>query len=238
MKVIHIPLGLRLISFYMLLCVPILALQVLMLVQASLLKMPVKTFQILCGTVAVVVFLLARGISKGKRAPYSILLSAGGLWCFTTVAIAVQTQSPSLGFFAIFLLFYWIVLWQWVRHENGSSFFDPHMEWYQGLPQSIPGLKCEAVYGDKTFSARVARLDTQGAFVFSDRDEKWPIERKKRAKLVFSYGEEKPVHCQALPIRTLNKNLGAGFLFSGMSPDESKKLGDFVEKLRGIGYVL
>src|SRR3954471_4670754 len=184
MKVIQVPLGLRLVVVYMLLCVPILALQVVMLVQASFIRLPVKSFQILCGIAAVAVLFLARGITKGARTPYYVTLAIGALWCASTVVIALQTQSPSLGFFAIFLLFYWIVLWQWVRHENDSSFFNPQMEWFQGLPQAIPGLKCQAVYGQKKFSARVARLDNQGAFVFSDHEEKWPIEKKKKTRLI------------------------------------------------------
>ena len=39
-------------------------------------------------------------------------------------------------------------------------------------------------------------------------------------------------------MRSLHESRGAGFQFLGLAPEARKKLGDFIENLKGEGYAL
>ena len=56
------------------------------------------------------------------------------------------------------------------------------------------------------------------------------------AELVFKF-RERQIKCQGVPVRSFGTGVGVGLQFSKVLPDARKDLGDFVELLRGEGYV-
>ena len=122
------------------------------------------------------------------------------------------------------------------------SFFDPQLAWYQGLPRSIPGLNCRILSGDEELEVRVSRFDLDGTFVFCS-----PSPRRSKAKLSSLLSEEKldmifrfrenELTCRGTPALSIGKGIGAGIQFHEISEDQKKDIGDFVELLRGEGYV-
>jgi hypothetical protein len=105
------------------------------------------------------------------------------------------------------------------------------MSWYEDLPRAIPEVLC--AYGDK-IGLRVCRLDADGAFIFSNKDA-LAVKSGDHAVLTFGF-RDKAVECHGVPVRVLRGDRGIGFQFRGMSPDAKKKLGDFIEILRGEGH--
>lgn len=104
------------------------------------------------------------------------------------------------------------------------------LNWYQGLPQPIPGLKC--LFMGKDF--RVSRLDSQGAFIFRKGNaDEIP---QKVSEMIFGY-RDKEICCQGKPVRILRRAYGIGLRFQEMSADMHKNLGDFIELLRSEGHV-
>jgi hypothetical protein len=123
------------------------------------------------------------------------------------------------------------------------AFFNPKLKWYQGLPKPIPGLKCVVRHGDHERELRVGRIGADGAFLFSNGAVltdliDWKLRHRSRVKTELNFiFRNRQVHCQGLPVRVLEGNQGAGFQFCGMTPDTLKEMGDFIEVLRGEGYV-
>ncbi len=119
------------------------------------------------------------------------------------------------------------------------SYVDSRMRWYQGLPEPIPGLHCELLQGDQSIPLVVCRLDREGTFLFRKTDP--PLERaldsKRLVELVF-YFKGKKIRSRGILKKWLPSKKGAGIKFCNISPDTKKELGDFVEHLKGEGYVL
>ncbi len=153
-------------------------------------------------------------------------------------------RNPNLAFFTLLLVGYWGGLLIWLKREISRSFFDPRLRWFHGLPKPIAGLTCEISIGggssgeERTVSFGVCRIDQEGAFVFKDLAplESAEISRSTPSTLNFQFRERR-IRCQGTLVRLMQDKLGAGFQFGNMSPDQHKQLGDFVEILRGEGYV-
>ncbi len=130
----------------------------------------------------------------------------------------------------------------WLRNELDRSYFDPQMKWFQGFPKAIPGLTCEMEWNGKKGDFRVSRIDKEGTFLFFDQHaskNQVELERMKSgqaAELVFKF-RERQIKCQGVPVRSFGTGVGVGLQFSKVLPDARKDLGDFVELLRGEGYV-
>ena len=236
MRVISVPARFRVATAFLLLCIPLAAVETIIASRAPWWKLPHQSIEIWCLVACAVIAPLAAWMSRGKRWALHLTAIFAVLWCILSVLMAVQRRNISLGFFTLMLMMFWGGLWIWLRHEMGRSFFDPELSWFQGLPKSIPGLQCHLPKGDQKTQLRVSRLDKSGAFLFSTTDPMGAVSPGQRAELTFSF-RDRQVRCWGLPIRVLERNMGAGFQFSGMTSDNQKELGDFVETLRGEGYV-
>jgi hypothetical protein len=162
------------------------------------------------------------------------LQTVAALWILISFWMALRIGVTSLAFFGLGLLFFWGLVLALTHRELRRSFLDPRISWYQGLPQPISGVKCRI--GDDEF--RVGRLDREGVFIFRERAF-GPAGKEKQTPLHFQF-RDKEVACSGSPIRALirqGKTYGIGLRFAGMTPDARKKLGDFVETLKGEGYV-
>jgi hypothetical protein len=233
MKVISVPGRLRLAAWLLLMAVPIAALETIIATRAPWWRLPYSTMENAALAAAAVFLPLSILVQKGKK---WALWSAVGIlttWVALSGWFAVRTHHPALGFFTLFLVLFFGMVANWIRQELERSYFDPRISWYHGLPKPVPGLSCEAA--ERRF--RVARLDEQGTFLYLvEGSTLEPVSPRDRLGLVFAF-RDRELRCQGFPIRELRGRQGIGVQFRDLAPDMRKELGDFVELLKGEGYV-
>lgn len=193
-------------------------------------------------------FLVSLLLVQGSVWSARILTFLAALWIGIVAFQAVVLWNFWLGIFLFILSFYFIFMIWLLRRELRRSYEIPRIPWYQGMPQALPALICELdPTGTPPLSAailKVSRIDSEGTFIYFD-DRKKDEDRRKQLKQRFQAKKivlkirckERTVLCQGTPVRILNKGDGIGVRFSSMHPDGKKELGDFVEWLKGEGYV-
>jgi hypothetical protein len=235
MKVLSIPRGLRWAAAAVFLTVPIAASQSMVMARAPWWALPIRPMEVAALWACVCSVFISGFLLRGRRSFYWVLVGAGVLWLALSALAAVRTQNPGMGFFTIFLGVYFGLMTSWVKLEFERSFFDPNMHWFEGAPNSISSLSCEVVADEKKVPAKVSRLDEEGAFVFVEGTG-IPLSKSK-SELVFRF-RDREVRCFGRPMLIFKRNAeGVGFRFDGNTPDQKKELGDFIEALRGEGYV-
>jgi hypothetical protein len=235
MRVIHVHARLRLAAFSLFAAIPLAAISVLLSRNASLWRMPVVELAYVCGFAALSVLILGWRIVRGGQFAFLLVGSAGTLWVLGSLVSAIRFHNVVMAVFSIVLAALFTVWIAWTRHEFGRSFFDPRMKWFQGLPKPIPGLECELTSEQGTAKVRVSRIDREGAFLYSDAASM--PERFDQITFLF---RDRRISCAGIPVRILDRvreRSGVGIQFRNMSPDSRKTLGDFVESLKGEGYV-
>ncbi len=242
MNVISVPIRLRIASSALFLCVPLVALEIVIVTRAPWWKLPYSIMGYWSLIFGLICFPLSSWLAAGKKWAFNLTLGLSVVWAIASLGITIRMQYPSLGFFTFFFLIFLGGALFWIKLELEKSFIDPQMHWYQGLPKPIPGLQCQVSFGEKATELRVSRMDKEGAFLFSQSSggKISPtfvslLERKK-LEMIFTFRDRR-VTCQGVPTVTTSNGRGAGIRFFGLSPDVKKEIGDFVEILRGEGYV-
>ncbi len=236
MKILRVPLKLRLTTLMLMLAIPFVALQTIIAARAPWWDLPIKSIQIWAAAVGMISFPLAIWIAHGKKWAFRVTYVFATIWCLLSVMLAIHLGHFWLNVFVLFLILFWIIVLSKLKIEMERSYLDPNMAWYQGLPETIPGIVCEFKTPNKIYSARVSRFDEDGTFVvFSETVELSP-RHKNQYELSF-FSDEKKVQCQGKLIRALDQFKGLGIQFVNLTPDQKKQAGDFVEWLRGKGYV-
>jgi hypothetical protein len=237
-----VPGRLRLAAALLFLCVPIAAFETVVVTRAPWWRLPYESIAVWSASVFLIVLPASVWITRGRAWAVRALEVFFAVWLVLNAWVAARTGNPSLGFLTVALLALYGGWLTWVKHELQRSFFDPRMSWYQGLPKPLPGVSCRLAWGDNELDLRVGRLDREGAFVFQhatrvDGPALTRLRTDVASELTFSF-RERSVRCTGLPVRALHGDLGAGFQFYGLAPDLKKQLGDFIETLRGEGYVI
>ncbi|OFZ20193.1 MAG: hypothetical protein A2X94_09845 [Bdellovibrionales bacterium GWB1_55_8] len=240
MKLVSAPAGLRLALATLFLCVPMAAVEVVIAVSAPWWRLPWVSMAA-AAVAAFCAWLVVLGLAmRTHRWTVPVVSGFTVIWFASTALYAFSTRNSGLSFFSALILMFAAASAFWIRRELDRSFLDPELRWYQGLPRPIGGLSCVLFAGDKQHPCRVSRLDSEGAFIYSDL--------KGDAGITEFLGEPKKVQlrfgfrgcdfqCSGFPIALLAQGFGAGFQFRDLSPDHRKDLGDFIELLRGEGYV-
>jgi hypothetical protein len=242
MRVISVPGRLRLASALLLLSVPAIAFEIVILMRAPWWKLPLRPMQIWSAIAALITVPIWWWMQTGKRWAMRAAATGLSIWILASAWFAFEAQHPALGFYTLFLVVFFGGLLTWLDRELGRSFFDPQIRWFQHLPKPIPGLVCglaKASARDGAWeSYRVSRIDEEGAFLFRDRagDSIAPFTARDRLALQFAF-RGRQVQAVGVPVRDLRGGWGVGVQFKGLEPDSYKEIGDFVELLRGEGYV-
>lgn len=240
MKVILVPVRLQLAAGFLFFCIPLAAIETVIVTRAPWWHLPYRSIGIWSFAVLLICLPLIAWLIRGKRWALFLTSQFFATWLILNVWVAGRMRHPVLGFYTLFLLAFFGLVFFWLRHELGRSFFDPRLKWYHGMPKPLPGLNCTVSWGDGEVSCRVSRLDREGAFIFRNlTGERSPLSKLRpgiRSELTFFF-RERQVKCTAMPMRALEGNEGVGFQFLGLAPDTRKQLGDFIETLKGEGYV-
>lgn len=241
MRVISAPSGLKLASSTLLLSIPLAAIQNIILTRAPWWKLPIRNMLIGSGAVALICIPIILWLIQGRRWAYRLAMILAYAWALVTGWVAIRLHHSSMGFFAVFLLFFFIGILFILRQEIGRSFFDPRMRWYEGLPKPIPGVSCQLSLEGRRQVCRVCRLDEEGAFIYGCNTDSGlqpvpALVSDEILELIFEF-RDRQIRCSGIPVCYLGGQIGAGFQFREVSSDKKKELGDFIAGLRGEGYV-
>lgn len=205
---------------------------------------------------ALICFPIGQWTADGKLWALGLLNVVGTLWLGLSAFLAFSSRSFTLGFFSLFIALHWIVIRALLQSVVTKSFFDPSIRWFQSRPRAISGLKAELKLGETTYAAQVGRIDRSGVFLFLETPEP-NVSKENRTQAYMPYimtkgfmkqlrklplrvDFESPLgnaRCKGTPIRLLPEEGGLGIRFGRNSPDDSKRLGDLMERLEGSGYV-
>jgi hypothetical protein len=242
MTVISVPLRLRILASTFFLSIPLIAIEVLIVSRAPVWNLPYRRALYWAMSYGLITFPLVSWILAGKRLAYLISVLLASFWVLTSASVALRMNYPVLGFFTVGLFGLLCFQFYWLSIELGRSFFDPELNWYQGLPSMIPGLVCHLGNGDRQVELKVSRMDRDGAFVFCKSTEVEKVQIVlgliQHSRLSASFGfRSRIIQCFSRPILMADRGMGIGIQFVQMSADSRKEVGDFVEALRGEGYV-
>ncbi len=243
MTVISVPVRLRVAAVSLLLCIPLIAIEVILVSRAPGWGAPYRQVFYWSMAFAMIVIPLVSWIMAFKRIVWLLAFFLGTMWVVASAAMALRMSFPLLGFFTVGLLALLSAQLYWIRVEMRRSFIDPQLAWYQGVPSPIPGLTCVIGESDQELKLTVSRMDQDGAFAFCKDHQELQKEktleqllRQKMLKVRFEFNSRK-ISCISRPILLVERGVGLGLQFVGMEPDLEKDVGDFVELLRGGGYV-
>ena len=239
---ISVPVRLRVAIGLIFLSIPWVLLEIALVARAPWWKLPVRSMTYWGLIFMLVCIPLSVWMAAGRKWAYTVSVLLSGVWLTASIWLAVVMRLPSLAFFSFCLLIFLMGELFWLKLELERSYMDPQMKWYHGAPKRIPGLECKVNLGDFNLDFRVSRMDRDGAFVMVQSKESRTLRLlpsfllSKDVQLVFCFRHLK-IACPGVPTLSMNEGLGIGIRFHGLSPDSKKEIGDFVEVLRGEGYV-
>ena len=157
-----------------------------------------------------------------------------------SLCLAYAVQAFMMGYFwyscfALACPFFFYTLSAGLEREMRRSFLDPRQAWFEGRPQVLPRLSCIWAEG-QDWSAQVSRMDREGTFIVLPQGRSSGLHGTMAVELLFSYGESQ-ARSRGRVIRTMDQGRGFGVKVEGMNFEETQRWGDFVEQVRGKGYV-
>lgn len=239
---ITVPLRLKTAASTLLLCAPLVAIEVIIATRSPIWRLPYRGMGYWSLSYFLVSVLLIFGLFRAQKWAFPTTAVFFSGWLIASVWVALATHHPLLGFYSIFLLAFFTLELTWLHTELSRSFIDPELHWYQGLPKGIPGLSCSLDAGGRPLHLKVSRMDQDGVFLYAtpkDQDSTLLLDillQHKQVELTLCF-EQNEVTCKGAPIVTIADGAGAGIQFLTHSADLRKNIGDFVEILRGQGYV-
>ncbi len=236
----HSPPTLRAAASLLLLSIPLAGIQVMLGTRALWWRPPVRELAIACGVALLLSVPTTLALLRGRRTAWSVAVTFAIFWLIASLALAVRESHTVMGYFTLLLAGFLYVTLNWIRFELARSFLDPRQAWYQGLPKGIAGLGCKVGAKGEMGDFRVCRIDSEGAFVFAPAtgaaSSAALVGFIEPVDLTFSFRDHE-IKCRGAARARLASGSGTGFQFVDLSPDLGKEIGDFVEMLRGEGYV-
>lgn len=241
MRILSTPRRMRNTLSALLLSVPIAAFEVVISHRAPWWKLPYLPMAIWSTVMLAINLILVGLVSRASRWALPAVGSTGILWTLVSAWFAIRFHHYGVAFYTLFLALFWLLTYGAIARELSRAYINPRMRWYHGLPKPVPSLICTIKDGSFAAPLRVSRLNEDGVFLFGDYRQatafgSWITARKDNVEFELHFRDRK-VACRGRMISELDNRLGAGIQFIGMKPDDEKDLGDFVEILRGEGYV-
>ncbi len=185
------------------------------------------------------------GLIRAKRFMLVVLSAVALLWVLASAYLAWSTDSAILAMSAVGLGIFWYFYLDHLYAVLALPYLDPRFHWYQSLPEAIPGLTADLLWGEFAQSGlRISNLSAEGAFVTAKNIR--IMEKNLPSTLTLHY-KGKKITCPTLLISSVSRNgkrkadaeyQGIGLQFKNPNRDLLKELSDFVELLRGEGHVI
>jgi hypothetical protein len=185
-------------------------------------------------------------MAMGRRGAWEALAWGCGLVCFLLLVRSGMNRNTLQALWSVGVTAVCVALLFWTKKELNKSYFEPGLSWFQGLPTAIPDLRAR-VLGEPTGGEplRVCRLDEEGLFAFATQGQIVP---QLNVELELYQGDpldERKVRIKGWVVRQFESRVfegrsgdwGMGVCFHPMSPDLKKDFRDFLEVLRGEGYI-
>jgi len=153
-------------------------------------------------------------------------------WLLISIGLVFKQTTFWIAISALMVLAYLIASSYYWWNEYSRSFIKPARAWYQGLPWLIPSLECRVQEG----IFKVSRMDREGVYLFSKESLKVALNTQQAQELVFSLGGNHSIKLKGRVLHRASDFYGYGVKFLFDSMDEQKDLGDFIERLKGLGY--
>jgi hypothetical protein len=226
-------------SHALLLFIPVMGLQVAIASQSPWWNLPWPRIGLWCLAVFLILFPLVRWMASGRAWAVQVSRVFGLMWVLGDIYLAIELPLLWMGIFALALALAVTFLTQWVRIEQQKSFVDSGARWYEGYPKALPGVKALIEVPEGEVEFRVSRVSRDGIFVFSEAPQMtgWSERRRELVKLRLE-GAEQAMDLSVRFAHDFRDGLGGGLRFDGLSADQRKRLGDFVEQLKGEGYAV
>jgi hypothetical protein len=176
-------------------------------------------------------------IMMGRRGAIQALASFMALGSLFLVVRSIAMRGTLQGVWTLTVMAACLGLLSWVRRELGRPFFDPGLGWFVGIPKALPGVQARLGSAGDGLSVRVARLGSEGAFVFSFAGSP-PAELSLEVELALG---ERKVRLNGKVVRRFihqGSGWGVGIMFGRPRPDQRKELGDFLNAIRSEGHAL
>jgi hypothetical protein len=248
MTVLVVPRRLKFAIAALLLSIPLIALEVLISTKSPIWNLPYRAIAYWSFASALICIPLCVWLAAARKWALPTIYFFSAIWILSSAWISIQIKHPPLLFFTIFLLAYSTVLISWLQFELHQSFFDPKIAWYHGQPKPIPELRCQLTSGEKSMNFKVSRIDRNGVFLFANlptQDQELDetngssssfsfLQERRQLELRLNFRENQVV-CEGTPILSVHQ--GVGVQFWNLAPDLKKEMIDFIEKLKGQGYV-
>ncbi len=267
MWILKTPKPLKDMSFLLGLAVLLVPLQWFLLLKAQGFALPFKEWFLspnlgVTVCVGVVLLLMLRHrLLRADPLAWPLLAALSGAWFVGNLLMAIFYRSPLLAFFGLLLIALLGPVLFLIRRELRRPYWNSGLPWYQGRTRLIPDFRAEFTpASDGTVAPElgplgVGRLDFYGIYLMEDPKvgparpltklwESWQNGKKVGAPvgavLLFrGYSVEcdlKPVGIEQLEASG-GPVMGMGFEFVFPSSDKMKQMADFIERLKGEGYV-
>lgn len=165
---------------------------------------------------------LIAGLGLGQA--YALIDARQSLFAILTLGVMALTVPAAL----------------YAYRENHRIFFRPGLRWYQGLPRTIPRVTAEwAEVADwEGVQFRVSGLNGDGAYLFAS--ERPASAKPPGAGAVTFRFRDQVIPCNIKVMSSFDRGssgFGLGVRFERKTLAEAQRLNDWIEKLRGEGYV-
>ncbi len=236
MRLWKTPERLRRISYYLFLTLPLAMIASLLSRRIAWWQWEPRTEWRTWAVLLLALSAIVLGILRAKR--WAFYFSVAGLAALgiTCLWYSIRQENVALG---LFFVAYGIAAYAYLD-RLWSSFqvpaLSPGIEWYQTVPEPIPGLHLD--WGDWK-GLRMSRLDLEGGFILGN----FPSggEKNLPSEILFHYRGTK-MSCHVRLLTALASKIdaswsGIGVEFKDTDRDTRKDLSDFIEVLRGEGHV-
>jgi len=190
-------------------------------------------------------------ILSGRKWAYYFLGCLLVTWSILNIFWSLYSSDYWLSIFTVLQIFVLVFIFNFIRNGFKKSYFDPQTKWYQKTPSPIPRVTADVfikkedqllrIYDGGEF--KVGRLDDEGTYLFLSHFSKLKYSKKikkelKNNNLIVSLKfNNKNIYCQGKVITFLASCFGVGISFFPKDMEEQRSLQNFIEELKGDGYV-
>ncbi|MBI3556126.1 MAG: hypothetical protein HY074_07670 [Deltaproteobacteria bacterium] len=234
MPLIRRPRQYTLLSFIMLLAIPIFILNVWVMQKGVLAKVLHPESYFWMGIEAGWVFVTIFWLLKAKWRGFWSVLVLSGVLLGVNMHYLVATKNYALAFYALFLLIVSGIYCLHLYRSLSESYYHPGQRWFEGQPIFLPRIEAELQTGGKSIPARVSRLGLEGCYAFVNPAVALGLDKVDTIELKLG---ELCLGCAVESVSRSKDGTGRGLRFLATSADQHKDIRDFLDRVRSSGYV-